>query len=107
MCLCSIPTPAEMINKFYPLLKPGGTILIFEHVGSDYLFQYYVQTFYNYAGWTYLLDGCELNRPTGRYLLESGKGPGREGWKTVDLRNAPGEGWWSVIPHIVGKVVKA
>ena len=107
MCLCSIPTPEKLINAMYTLLKPGGTVLLFEHVGSDSPFPHFIQTLYTNAGWRYIMDGCELNRPTGRYLLESGKVDGRKGWKEVELGNAPGEGSWSIIPHLVGKMVKA
>src|SRR5271156_6678791 len=107
MCLCSIPTPEKMIKVLYEYLKPGGTILIFEHVASDHPLPYWLQTGYTEGGWRYITNGCELNRPTGRYLLESGKGAGRSGWKEVELMNAPGEGWWSIVPHLVGKLVKA
>jgi ubiquinone/menaquinone biosynthesis C-methylase UbiE len=107
MCLCSIPTPEKLIPEFYPLLKPGGQILIFEHVASEHPFQKFVQDLYTNAGWRFILDGCELNRPTQSYLIESGKGPGKAGWKEVDLKMLPDEGWWSVIPHAIGKLVKA
>jgi hypothetical protein len=107
MCLCSIPTPEKIISAMYNLLKPGGSILVFEHVGSDHPFANFVQTLYTVGGWRFIMDGCELNRPTGQYLLKSGKTAGRNGWKEVNLQNAPGEGWWSVVPHLVGKLVKA
>lgn len=107
MCLCSIPTPEKVISALYPLLKSGGTMLIFEHVASDHPIPHFAQTAYTIGGWRYIMDGCELNRPTGQYLLQSGKIQGRKGWKEVELQNLPGEGWWSLIPHIVGKLVKA
>ena len=91
----------------YKLLKPGGTILVFEHVVSDYPVPRFVQTAYTVGGWRYLMDGCELNRPTARYLLESGKMPGRQGWKEVELKSGSGENWWSISPFVVGKLVKA
>ena len=31
-CLCSIPTPEKVIRELYPLLKPGGEWLVFEHI---------------------------------------------------------------------------
>jgi hypothetical protein len=107
MCLCSIPTPEKVISAMYNLLKPGGSILVFEHVGSDHPVSNFVQTLYTVGGWRKIMDGCELNRPTGQYLLQSGKIAGRKGWKEVELQNAPGEGWWSIVPHLVGKLVKA
>jgi SAM-dependent methyltransferase len=35
-CLCSIPTPEKIIKELYPLLKPGGQWLVFEHVRTKY-----------------------------------------------------------------------
>jgi ubiquinone/menaquinone biosynthesis C-methylase UbiE len=35
-CLCSIPTPQTIINELYPLLKPGGQWLVFEHIKTKY-----------------------------------------------------------------------
>lgn len=35
-CLCSIPTPEVIIRELYPLLKPGGTWLVYEHVRTKY-----------------------------------------------------------------------
>jgi len=35
-CLCSIPTPELIIRELFPLLKPGGKWLVFEHVRTKY-----------------------------------------------------------------------
>jgi SAM-dependent methyltransferase len=35
-CLCSIPTPEKIIRELYPLLKPGGKWLVYEHVKTKY-----------------------------------------------------------------------
>lgn len=35
-CLCSIPTPQLIIRELYPLLKPGGTWLVYEHIRTKY-----------------------------------------------------------------------
>ena len=35
-CLCSIPTPQLIIKNLYPLLKPGGQWLVYEHVRTKY-----------------------------------------------------------------------
>lgn len=35
-CLCSIPTPETIIKELYPLLKPGGRWLVYEHVRTKY-----------------------------------------------------------------------
>ena len=45
-CLCSIPTPEISIKELYPLLKPGGRWLVYEHVETKYKgdFVYYWQS---------------------------------------------------------------
>ena len=35
-CLCSIPTPELIIKDLFPLLKPGGQWLVYEHVKTKY-----------------------------------------------------------------------
>jgi len=35
-CLCSIPGPERVIRDLYPLLKPGGKWLVYEHVRTKY-----------------------------------------------------------------------
>lgn len=35
-CLCSIPTPEIIIKELFPLLKPGGRWIVFEHVKTKY-----------------------------------------------------------------------
>ena len=35
-CLCSIPTPEIIIKELYPILKPGGQWLVYEHVKTKY-----------------------------------------------------------------------
>lgn len=35
-CLCSIPGPEGVIRDLYPLLKPGGKWLVYEHVKTKY-----------------------------------------------------------------------
>lgn len=38
--LCSVPKPAEMTKELYRLLKPGGQMIVYEHVKSeDYVSQ--------------------------------------------------------------------
>lgn len=35
-CLCSIPNPEPIIGELFPLLKPGGKWLVFEHVRTKH-----------------------------------------------------------------------
>ena len=99
--------PEEIVSLLYEYLKPGGTLLVFEHVRSDYSVMRFFQTFYTIGGWRFIMNGCELNRPTLRLLLESGKRSGSNGWKDVEMESAPGQGWWSLLPMIIGELVKS
>jgi SAM-dependent methyltransferase len=35
-CLCSIPGPERVIRDLYPLLKPGGRWIVYEHVRTKF-----------------------------------------------------------------------
>lgn len=35
-CLCSIPGPQTVIREMYPLLKPGGKWIVYEHIKTKY-----------------------------------------------------------------------
>lgn len=105
MCLCSVPTPEKIVSALYTYLKPEGTLLMLEHVRSEYLITSFIQSLYTNCGWRYVM-GCELNRPTVRLLLECGPRSEGGGWKKVELKRTPGQGWWSVMPTITGKLVK-
>lgn len=49
--LCSVPKPAALVKDLYRLLKPGGQMIIYEHVKSeDYLSQL-VQRMYRSTQW--------------------------------------------------------
>lgn len=105
MCLCSIPKPEEIVGTLYSYLKSGGALLVFEHVRSEYRVMSALQTLYTKAFWRYVMCGCELNRPTRQYLLD-GEAHERKQWKQLELIEVPGQGCWSLIPMMIGKLVK-
>jgi ubiquinone/menaquinone biosynthesis C-methylase UbiE len=105
-CLCSIPDPQNTISAIYNLLKPGGQLLLLEHIASNYWFTRMVQTFYTKFGWKFVLDGCEANRDTLRWILEAARRSGGLGWEKVELKHPLAEGWWSVVPRVYGRLVK-
>lgn len=41
--LCSVPEPAALVKELYRLLKPGGQMIVFEHVKSEDYLSYLVQ----------------------------------------------------------------
>lgn len=81
-------------------------MLIFEHVRSEYKVMRFFQTLYTKAFWRYVMCGCELNRPTRRYLVGTERSEKLQ-WREVALVEMPGQGWWSLIPMMKGKFVKA
>ncbi|KAK2745731.1 hypothetical protein FQN55_006051 [Onygenales sp. PD_40] len=110
--LCSVPNPRETIAGLYSLLKPGGKMLVCEHVVNPFwagtrgmrkgsFGARFMQFVYTWLGWSFFMGDCHLNRDTERMLLEAA---GREGgWEKVDV-----ERWfeWSTLPYLSGTLVK-
>ncbi|KAH9828876.1 Methyltransferase domain [Teratosphaeria destructans] len=110
-CLCSIPTPELIINNLFPLLKPGGKWLVFEHIRTKYqgdFTDYWQSELPSKARqlpsltetteainlvWPHFFNGCDITRPTDEWLLHAGKG----GWESVDLQPCAGEGRWDTV----------
>ena len=42
--LCSVPDPSEMLRRLYALLKPGGQLIVYEHVKSKDIMSSVVQS---------------------------------------------------------------
>ena len=42
--LCSVPDPNEMLRRLYALLKPGGQLIVYEHVKSKDMISSLVQS---------------------------------------------------------------
>jgi len=98
--MCSIPTPKLMIQSMIKLLKPGGQLLLFEHVQSDDPSTKFVQNMYMLY-WPHLMGGCHMDRPTGKWLAEMGD------WKEVDIYRPAGEKGVEPLGHAMGRLVKA
>lgn len=122
-CLCSIPEPERVIKGLYPLLKPGGKWLVFEHVRTKYRGEfvwYWEREFFVLeigvveckadflfcsdlinVVWPHFFNGCDIARPTDEWLLRAGE------WEEVKLGPAKGEGPYDTVPHVVGTLRKA
>ena len=119
-CLCSIPTPEIIIKELYPMLKPGGQWLVFEHIKTKYQgdFVWYWQskctlrdlmqdsTDINSRAeglnlvWPHFFNGCNVTRPTDEWLLKAGE------WEEVKLKPGEGEGKYDSLPHVIGTLTK-
>jgi len=70
LALCGIPQSKTVIAALYEYLKPGGTFYFFEHVASKEVAVKKRQDQLTPL-WRTLFGGCELNRATDRWILDS------------------------------------
>jgi SAM-dependent methyltransferase len=106
--LCGVPQPRETIAGLYRLLKPGGRIIVCEHVRNwpfgevGSMVGSALQLFYTYlCCWSFWTGGCQLTRDTGKWIKELG---GKDGWKEVKVEYIES---WSPVPYVIGYLVKA
>lgn len=97
---CSIPNPRATAAALWRLLKPGGEMIVYEHVESRDGLSRCVQNMYQVV-WPYVLQGCSLDRDTAKTLREAGE------WAKVDLQLPGEEDAWQTFPRISGRLVKA
>lgn len=71
LVLCTIPHPKQTIEKIYRWLKPGGHLVVLEHIRSHQRNTAFFQDLFTPA-WRLAADGCHLNRATDVALRESG-----------------------------------
>ncbi|KAL1703111.1 hypothetical protein EV121DRAFT_208591 [Schizophyllum commune] len=72
LTLCSIPKPQFTIRALvHDLLKPGGTLLFYEHVLSHRADVAWWQRFWAPV-WRLPFDGCRLDQPTHLWIAEAG-----------------------------------
>ncbi len=77
LVLCTLPNPEQAIRDFHGLLKPGGRLVVLEHVRSNNGLARALQNLFTPL-WSVIGGGCELNRPTGQTITEAGFVPMRE-----------------------------
>lgn len=79
LVLCTIPDPASAIQDFKRWLKPGGQLIVLEHIRSHHPHIAKIQDLFRPL-WATLADGCQLNRATDSLLVESGLRPLQQEW---------------------------
>ncbi|CAG7926689.1 unnamed protein product [Penicillium olsonii] len=104
--LCSVPNVDRTVRELYGMLKPGGRILVTEHVVNPWrrpkgsVLARVAQFVYQTLGWSWLVGDCALDCDTETALRGAA---GEEGWESVELeRNFE----WSAMPYISGVLVK-
>lgn len=100
--LCCVPNPEKTMKSLYLLLKPGGKMIVCEHVVNPWRTQGSIaarlmQSLYTLVGWTFFMGGCELQRHTYSCLQEAGD------WESFDLQYFRPR---DVIPFVVGELIK-
>jgi SAM-dependent methyltransferase len=105
--LCSVPDQAETVSGLYELLKPGGRLIMCEHVKNEWrtpkgsYIGRAIQIFFTMVGWSFFLGNCHLNRKTDEVVKAAASKDG--GWKSVDLEKVVA---WGTIPFVLGEFVK-
>ncbi|KAL4992020.1 S-adenosyl-L-methionine-dependent methyltransferase [Aspergillus falconensis] len=107
--LCSVPDPETTISYLYSLLKPGGKLLVVEHVVNPWttpkgsILARIMQAVYHLLGWRWVMGDCCLNRDTERILRRAPERAGDGGWESVDV-----ERWFegTCMVYIAGVFVK-
>lgn len=102
--LCSVPSQKDTVRGLYKLLKPGGRLLINEHIQnraathSEGSWRARVVQIWAMAfGWRAIMGNCCLNRETAKVIEEVGQENG--GWGEKQLNFVA---QWSTIPFVFG-----
>ena len=115
--LCSVADPDAVLKQLYKLLKPGGQIVVYEHIRNDDFLSRMMQRmssfspailaltcssdFYTVTGaWPFIMGNCCLNRPTQQYLLRAGD------WAQNELQTDQREKSSSLFPRVTGTLTK-
>lgn len=71
LVLCTVPDPQRALNNFMKWLKPGGRLVVLEHIRSHNHAVGKAQDLFRPL-WEKVGDGCQLNRPTDIMVTDSG-----------------------------------
>ncbi len=110
LTMCSLPDPEPALKRLVrDVLKPGGTLLFYEHVLSPRPDVAWWQRFWSPI-WQIPFDGCRLDRPTHVWIDEMrtaiADGTNISVWSDKQLWGKEGEPEEHLFWHRVGKYVK-
>lgn len=100
--LCSVPNPDETVRELYSLLRPGGQLIVVEHIKNPWtkngsIIGRLAQLFYTAIGWTFFMAACDMNRDTASSLRKAGA------WEAVELKT---NFEWAALPYVSGTLTK-
>ncbi|KAI9929872.1 hypothetical protein ASPWEDRAFT_35088 [Aspergillus wentii DTO 134E9] len=105
--LCSVPDMEKTVGELYGLLRPGGQLLITEHVVNPWrtakgsVGARVMQGLYEMLGWRFFMGDCCMDRDTEAVLRKVAEKDG--GWESVELDRYFGR---TCMPYIAGTLVK-
>lgn len=105
--LCSVPEMERTVRELYSLLRPGGRLLVTEHVVNPWrtakgsVVARVMQGLYQVLGWSFFVGDCTLTRDTEMALRVAADVDG--GWESVELERSFG---WAPLPYLSGILVK-
>lgn len=98
-CLCSIPDPEACLAHCTRLLKPGGRLILIEHVAATTPLPRRIQDLLTPA-WSFIANGCEINRDTLGSLKKLGC------WDGVEVQRPDQQSTLDLVPHVFVKATK-
>lgn len=105
--LCGVTKPEETIKGLYKLLKPGGRLIVDEHVVNPWedkegsLLARAFQFAYACMGWHLMMGNCHINRDTGKIIREAADADGH--WSKSETQVVDGK---TAIPFLIGTYTK-
>ncbi|PWY77310.1 EstA precursor [Aspergillus sclerotioniger CBS 115572] len=105
--LCSVPDMQRTIKDLYTLLRPGGKLLVVEHVVNPWrtrkgsVIARGFQVLYELMGWRLYMGNCCLNRDTAAALKMAAEKDG--GWESFELERSFES---TPMPYISGVLVR-
>lgn len=98
LVLCSVEDQAKALGEIYRVLKPGGHLVCFEHVGSANRAIRLGERAFDAVFWSHVFGGCHTSRDTRAAIKAAGLDTG-----DLQSQRFPGLPFpLSVSPHLIG-----